>query len=208
MQARTVALLAREAGLRVLVDSLLQNPAIELVCVATHRRLPRADDPNRGERPEFRELQRVCTERAVELVAVDDPTAARELAFLRQGAPIDLICSVSWRYILTKQALALARLGAINLHRGALPEFAGAEPVRRMLEAGCKEAVISAHLMVQEVDAGPVLATVRLPMDWDERTPIVEHAEVVKRELLSLYAPLMDLAIAACLARQGKLQPR
>jgi methionyl-tRNA formyltransferase len=198
---RAVGLVAREAGLATLTRSLLVHPGLEVVCIAAHRRLPRSEDPQRGERPEWAAMTSACASADVELVAADSLALAKDLDFLDGRGPIDIVCAVSWRYLLTPKALARPRLGAINLHRGALPEFAGAEPVRRAIEAGRIDAVITAHLMVEEVDAGPVLGSVHLPMSRDGSVAPTEHAEVVKQRLVPLYPALLDLAIAALRAR-------
>ncbi len=200
---RTVALLAREAGLSALRAGLLRNPAIDLACVAVHRRLPSSEDAARGERPEFAAFASTCRAAGVPLVEADTRPLAKDLDFLDGEPPIDLLVSVSWRYILSPRALGRPAWGALNLHRGQLPEYAGAEPVRRMIEDRRPDAVITAHLMVEEVDAGPILGTVHLPMGWDGVTPPAEHAEVVKRRLLPLYPRLLDLGVAALGARHG-----
>lgn len=194
---RTVALVAREAGLATLERSLLTNPAFDLVAVAAHRQLPRSEDPMQGERPEFAAIARACGRAEVKLFDADTRSSAGELEFLDGLGPIDLLVSVSWRYILSAQALARGRVGAVNLHRGELPAFAGAEPVRRMIEAGREHAVITAHWMVAKVDAGPPLATVQLAFRDEEKRGGHQAVESVKRRLLPLYGPLLDLAVAA-----------
>jgi len=83
------------------------------------------------------------------------------------------------------------------------PEFAGALPVQRAIEAGVKAVAITAHEMVTEIDAGREIARV-----WHPLAPLppgreaVEYAEVVKTDLEPLYAPL------CCLALQAKLATR
>jgi len=194
---RTVGLLARSAGIELLERSLLANMTIEPVGVATHRFLPRSESPDRAERAEFSMFQRLCADAGIPLFAVDDPVEARELPFLEAMTPIDLLCSVSWRFVLSPSALARPRVAAINLHRGKLPEFAGAEPVRRMIEAGLPDAVITAHEMVASVDAGPVLATVSLPIERDERLDSATQAECVKEALVPLYPLVFEKALRA-----------
>jgi methionyl-tRNA formyltransferase len=196
----TVALVARDAGVATLEQSLLCNPSIDLRCVATHRFLPKAESPEHRERPELAAIEAACRARGVPVVTADSRPLAGDLEFIQKLGQIDLICVVSWRFILSATALSYPRLGVINLHRGALPKYAGAEPVRRMIEEGCLDAVITAHLMVEEVDAGPVLGSVHLPMQWDGATPPAVHAETVKRRLLPLYPKLLDLAIASVAA--------
>ncbi len=200
---RTVALLGREAGLALLRDGLLRDPRLRVVCVAAHSKLPRGEDPVRGPRPEFPAIRALCDEAGAPLVAVDSPAEASDLDFLDPHLPVDLVCAVSWRYLVSPRGLTRARLGCINLHRGRLPEYAGAEPAQRMIEAGLHEAEITAHLMVAEVDRGPVLATVRLPIERAPGLSSAELAEKVRARLVPLYAPLVSLAVTALLARKG-----
>jgi methionyl-tRNA formyltransferase len=192
---RAVALLARPAGLIVLERSLLRNPDIELAAVATHRLRPASEDSSRGERAEHRAFETLCRTHEIPLIAIDDALAARSLEPLQPFEPFDLLCSVSWRYILTTSALERPKVAGINLHRGKLPEYAGAEPVRRMIEAGERDAIITAHVMVEEVDAGEILGTASVSIPALEGRTSAELAEVVKNELLVHYPPLMDAAI-------------
>src|SRR5690348_12720964 len=94
---RTVALVARDTGVAVLRDSLLRNAHVDLACVAAHRLRPRVEDPERGERPEWAEIDALCRAAGVPLVAADTRPLAGELEFLDAHGPIDLACAVSWR---------------------------------------------------------------------------------------------------------------
>lgn len=198
---RTAALLGRRAGLLLLRDGLLTDPRLQLVCVAAHSRLPRSEDPSRGPRPEFSELRAVCEGAGVPLIAADSREAAADLGFLEPHLPIDLLCAVGWRFVVSARGLSIPRLGSINLHRGRLPDYAGAAPVLRMIQDGLQEVEISAHLMTEQVDGGPVLATVRLPIERRPGIAPAAVAEEVKERLLPLYAPLARLAVTALLAR-------
>ncbi|MGH7126586.1 MAG: formyltransferase family protein, partial [Stellaceae bacterium] len=94
-------------------------------------------------------------------------------------------------------------IGAVNLHRGALPAYAGAEPVRRAIEAGETRVAITAHHMSPEIDQGAEIA--RVWLDIPPKSPSAstsEYAEHVKSALVPLYAPLARLAVASVLARR------
>lgn len=191
---RTVALLGRAPGLRVLRDALIGNPRVELVAAFTHGHRPKAEGG--GERPEWADYEKACREANIPLCVLDLPEA-RELAKYLPAEPFDLLLSLSWRCILSRAVLERPRVAAVNLHRGALPEYAGAEPVRRAIEAGERRVAITAHRMVETVDAGPVLDIVWFGIDpLPAGMAPARYAEEIKAKLVPLYAPLARKVIA------------
>jgi len=52
----------------------------------------------------------------------------------------------------------------LNVHPSLLPEFRGLRAVERALEAGVEETGVTVHFMVEEVDAGPVVAQEAVPV--------------------------------------------
>ncbi|PWR25128.1 formyltransferase family protein [Zavarzinia aquatilis] len=192
---KVVALLARRPGLLVLENALLADPEIEITALFTHGRLPRAEGgATRGDLAEF---ARSCTRGGVALNAVDG-AEARDISPLLPAGPLDLLVALSWRYQVPASVLGRFSLGCINLHRGALPRYAGALPVQRAIEAGEDSVAITAHEMVPEIDAGAEIARVCLPIaPLPTGQTAADYAEAVKARLEPLYAPLCRLAIAA-----------
>ena len=192
---RAVALLGREPGIRVLQDALIDNPLVDLVAVYTHGGLPKKEGA--GLRPELGRYINTCKFAGIPLHILDLPDA-KNIEHHLPGESFDLIVSLSWRCILSKEALDRPNFGAINIHRGALPKYKGAEPVRRAIEAGDSTVTITAHRMTEELDEGAIISTVSLdiaalPID----TSVDEYAEDIKEKLYPLYAPLVRLAIAS-----------
>ena len=125
-----------------------------------------------------------------------DLPEARNLERYLPGESFDLMLALSWRYILSKNVLDRPTAGAINLHRGELPKFKGAEPVRRAIEAGATSVSITAHRMTEELDSGPILATVNIEMPpLPANITAEDYAEKIKVALYPLYAPLARLSI-------------
>ncbi|MEM1089538.1 MAG: phosphoribosylglycinamide formyltransferase [Pseudomonadota bacterium] len=58
----------------------------------------------------------------------------------------------------------------INLHPSLLPDFRGLKTHERALEAGVKEHGASVHFVTPELDGGPVIAQITLPVE-PEDTP-------------------------------------
>ena len=193
---RTIALLARRPGLTVLTDALLANSQIELVGVYSHSKLPKAEGG--GLRAEAAVFEEVCRQAAVPLRFLDAPEARCLEKFLPAGPPLDLMVVLSWRFLVEPDILAGLRIGGLNIHRGALPDFRGTEPVRRAIEAGERRIAITAQRMSGEIDLGTTVAVAW--MDIDPLPPGLDansYAEGIKSRMEPLYAPLAKTAIAA-----------
>ena len=80
----------------------------------------------------------------------------------------------------------LERFPAIlNVHPSLLPEFRGLRAVQRALEAGVKETGVTVHFMVEEVDAGPIVAQERVPiLPGDTEETLLERLHPVEHTLL------------------------
>jgi methionyl-tRNA formyltransferase len=103
----------------------------------------------------------------------------------------DLFVVADYGQILSAETLALAPRGAINLHGSLLPKFRGAAPINWALYRGEAETGVSTIHMTPRVDAGPVLAQARTPIDADE------NAVELETRLAAIGAPLVLETIAA-----------
>src|SRR3712207_6136954 len=70
----------------------------------------------------------------------------------------DLIVVVAYGKILPKEVLELPKYGVINVHSSLLPKYRGAAPIHASIIHGEKESGVSIMYVVEELDAGPVLA--------------------------------------------------
>ena len=95
-------------------------------------------------------------------LAVHQPERIRS-ADIEPFAP-DAVAVVAYGQILSRKFLAVPRLGAFNLHASLLPRWRGAAPIQRALLAGDKETGACVIRLVRELDAGPVLARLFLPI--------------------------------------------
>lgn len=103
--------------------------------------------------------------------SLKDPQALAALAELRA----DIGVVAAYGKILTEAVLATPRLGMINVHASLLPRHRGAAPVHRAIIAGDHETGVTIMRVVKALDAGPMLATVRRPIDRDETSVSVER---------------------------------
>lgn len=72
---------------------------------------------------------------------------------VRAAAP-DLVCVVAFGCILPDELLAVAPLGAINVHGSLLPRWRGAAPIQRAILAGDERTGVSIMRVAHDLDAG------------------------------------------------------
>ena len=108
----------------------------------------------------------------------------RELADRVAAHDVSLVVGAGYMRVLSP--VFLERFPAIlNVHPSLLPEFRGLNAVRRALRSGAKRTGVTVHLMVEEVDAGPVVAQEEvqiLPGDTEET--LMERLHPVEHRLL------------------------
>ncbi len=74
----------------------------------------------------------------------------------------DLFVVVAYGLLLPAAILAIPRFGCLNGHASLLPRWRGAAPIQRAIEAGDTKTGISAMLMEEELDAGPIVGVNRI----------------------------------------------
>lgn len=193
---------ARQHGLACL-ETLIASERFHPVCLLTHRRKAHFEDPERGERPDFLQFQRLANEGRFPLYAIDSRRERDATIAELEGLEIDLLASISWRLLITPRELALPHCGGVNLHRGRLPEYPGAFPLHRALENRDLSVGISAHLLEEEIDAGEVLEIVEHPVEYVEGRSLDEHVDALKREITTHFGPLLLRALEVCVARHA-----
>jgi phosphoribosylglycinamide formyltransferase-1 len=108
----------------------------------------------------------------------------RELA--ERVAAHDVSLVVGAGYLRVLSPVFLERFPAIlNVHPSLLPEFRGLHAVKRALEAGVEETGVTVHFVVEEVDAGPIVAQERVPvLSGDSEEALLERLHPVEHGLL------------------------
>ncbi len=76
-----------------------------------------------------------------------------------------LVMTFPWK--IPGELLAMPPMGFLNFHHGKLPEMRGADPMFECIRQRMKEATSTVHLMVDELDAGPVLIEETIPVQPD-----------------------------------------
>jgi phosphoribosylglycinamide formyltransferase 1 len=108
----------------------------------------------------------------------------RELAERVASHGVELVVGAGYMRMLSP--VFLERFPAVlNVHPSLLPRFRGLRAVERALEAGVRETGVSVHFMVEEVDAGPVVAQEAVPvLPGETRETLLERLHPVEHRLL------------------------
>lgn len=124
----------------------------EIVCLIT-----RPDKVARGRKKAPPNPMREAAEAAGVTVHAPDSINSEEGLTLLDQNEADLFVVCDYGQILSKQALAKARLGGINLHGSLLPKYRGAAPINWALLNGDKVAGITVIHMTPRLDGGPMI---------------------------------------------------
>lgn len=87
-----------------------------------------------------------------------------ELAQVLEKASPDLVVLAGFMRVLTNDLIGAFPGRIINIHPSLLPSFKGLSAQRQALEAGVQLAGCSVHVVVEELDSGPILAQAAVPV--------------------------------------------
>jgi phosphoribosylglycinamide formyltransferase-1 len=93
----------------------------------------------------------------------DDALAAAIRGQVPAGEPLVLVLAGFMR-ILTPAFVRQFEGRMLNIHPSLLPAFPGLHTHQRAIDAGCKTAGVTVHLVTAELDHGPMLAQAEVPV--------------------------------------------
>ncbi|WP_374326653.1 phosphoribosylglycinamide formyltransferase [Paracoccus pantotrophus] len=103
---------------------------------------------------------------AIDHRAFGGDRAAFEAALLEPllAAQPDILCLAGFMRILTPDFVRRFQGRMLNIHPSLLPKYPGLHTHQRAIDAGDAEAGATVHLVTPELDAGPILGQVRVPV--------------------------------------------
>jgi methionyl-tRNA formyltransferase len=122
------------------------------------------------------------------------PVKAREILDDLRQLDVDACAVVAYGSLLPRDVLDAGGRGFVNLHFSLLPRWRGAAPVQHALRAGDTETGVTTFVLDEGMDTGPVLESVRVPID-----PAESAGELLER-LAVLGAPVLVNALRALVA--------
>ena len=124
-----------------------------------------------------------------------------ELAGVVDGFAPDVIALAGFMRILGPAFVQRFDGRLVNIHPSLLPAFPGLHTHRRALEAGCKVAGASVHFVTADLDHGPIIGQVVVPVHGDDSEATLS-ARVLAEEH-RLYPLAMRWLVAGDLVREG-----
>jgi phosphoribosylglycinamide formyltransferase-1 len=101
-----------------------------------------------------------------------------------QRHDVELVAVAGFGTILSKPFVDAYGGRAVNTHPALLPSFKGWHAVRDALDFGVKVTGTTVHLVIEDVDAGPILAQEAVPVyDDDTEATLHERIKEVERRL-------------------------
>jgi len=151
---------------RVAADTLthlLADGRHEVVAVLTRPDAPQG----RSSRPVPSPVAQLAAERGIEVLRPARPSDPRLASRLAELAP-DCCPVVAYGGLIPRSLLDLPRHGWVNVHFSLLPRWRGAAPVQHAILAGDDTTGVTVFQLVEDLDAGPVLATATYLLDQEQ----------------------------------------
>lgn len=170
------------------LKGLLQDPHFQVVGVVTQ-----------PDRPAGRKLQ--LTPSPVKVLALEHGLPVLSPESLKKADPRILEEIKSWKaevgvvvafgQILTEDFMASFPLGCVNVHGSLLPQWRGAAPIQRAIEASDAEGGVTLQKMVKRLDAGDILGVRKVKIS-DQTTALELHDQLAVLGADLLHVELMD----------------
>ncbi len=139
-------------------------------------------------------------EMGIDTAVIDHKTFASRQKFddamherLMQAQP-DWIVLAGFMRILTEDFVNRWQGRMLNIHPSLLPKYPGLDTHARAIAAGDTHAGASVHIVSPELDAGPVVAQVRIAIESDDTAETL--AQRVLQEEHELYIKALQLCVS------------
>lgn len=144
------------------VPSLLAllEAGYEIACVVTQPDRPKG----RGKKMTPPPVKVAALEKGLPVYQPEKVRTEESLSYLA-SFQFDLLVTAAYGQILPVRLLEMPKFGSVNVHASLLPKYRGGAPIHRCIMNGDKDSGVTIMRMVKELDAGDMLAQVRMPID-------------------------------------------
>lgn len=138
-------------------------------------------------------LRQVLKRENVTVTELGDINLEESITKLKALEP-DLVVSMSASQKFGPAVLELPRLACLNVHSGELPRYRGMLTVFWQLYEGRDYTVPTIHVMNKKLDAGPIVASARCPLEKDDSL----YEATVKTKICAarLFVNVLDMYIS------------
>lgn len=106
----------------------------------------------------------------------------------------DVLLSAGHTHYIGRELRETPRLGAVGLHPSLLPRYRGTHPLWWMLRNGETEAGLTLYHLVKDIDAGPIIDQVRVPIER------LDSWGLLYARVCAQIAPMLDRFVTDVLA--------
>ncbi|MEG1933851.1 MAG: methionyl-tRNA formyltransferase [Kiritimatiellia bacterium] len=143
----------------VMLERLAREEGVQIVGCVTQPDKP----AGRGKKPAPCACKAFVDRVGIPCLTPEKINTPESLARIAAWLP-DVIVVVAYGQFLSKRLLEIPMLGCVNIHLSLLPRHRGASPIHAALLAGDRISGVTAMLMDEGMDSGPVLMTAETPI--------------------------------------------
>ena len=134
-------------------------------------------------------VKEVALKHGIEVLQPQKLSGSEEMQRVISLAP-DLIVTAAFGQFLPTQLIAAAKVGAVNVHGSLLPKYRGGAPVQYAIMNGDQETGVTIIYMVNNMDAGDMLAQAKIPIGpHDDTGSIFAKMSILGRDTLLATLP-------------------
>lgn len=101
-------------------------------------------------------------------VPVYQPNKIKELAPIIEALKLDLIVTCAYGQFIPSMILEAPKYGSVNVHASLLPKYRGGAPIHKAIINGDTETGVTLMRMVKAMDAGAMIASVKVAITEDD----------------------------------------
>ncbi len=150
----------------------LAIPSLRILKESSHRIVGVVSQPNkpagRGQELSPPPVAQYAKEQGLPLFQPERVKNNPEFLETLRGLNADLIAIVAYGKILPPELLSLTPLQCVNVHFSLLPKYRGAAPMQWAVIDGEEETGVTTFILVDKVDAGPVLLQKRVSIEPED----------------------------------------
>lgn len=103
------------------------------------------------------EIEQFAFQYGIPITRLTKETLDTDLIFWKERNGLEFIFVITFPFILSAKIIADIKLDIINFHFTPLPQYRGAQPAFWVLKNGEKNGGITAHVITEKLDEGPIV---------------------------------------------------